>query len=96
MVSLPPVGILNSLCSICDVCLLNYSVPTEHNIAKYIRHLNKFIIVIIIIITVIIIIIIINYGIQVKTGWPLWSTLGRPLVRMLKSRMPAQEPSWET
>ena len=27
LVSLPPVGILNSLCSICNICLLIYSVP---------------------------------------------------------------------
>ena len=27
LVSSPPVGILNSLCSICNVCLLFYSVP---------------------------------------------------------------------
>ena len=32
-----------------------------------------------------------NYGIQVKTRWPSWSTLGTPLVRMLKTRMPTQE-----
>ena len=31
-----------------------------------------------------------NYGIQVKPRWPSWSTLGRPLARMLETRMPTQ------
>ena len=48
LVSLPPVGILNSLCYIFNICLFIYSVPNQHNSAKYIRHFNKVIIIIII------------------------------------------------
>ena len=41
LVSLPPVGILNSLCSICNICLYICSVSDYHNSAKYIWQLNK-------------------------------------------------------
>ena len=41
LVSLPPVGILNSLCYIYNIWLLIYSVPNLHTSAKYIRHLIK-------------------------------------------------------
>ena len=36
LVRLPPVGVINDLCSICSICLYIYSVPILHRGAKYI------------------------------------------------------------
>ena len=41
LVSIPPVGILNSLCSIFNIWLFIYSVPNYYNTAKYTPHLNS-------------------------------------------------------
>ena len=43
LISLQPVEVLNSLCCICTICFIIHSENNEHNIAKYTRHLNKFI-----------------------------------------------------